>query len=68
MKTFLHFVALLVGAVLAIVIGVIVGDYGAWYFSWVVGTIMIVLVAAAGGVLLDTQENEGAVQRGQSGI
>jgi hypothetical protein len=68
MKTFLHFVALLAGAVLAIVIGVIVGDYGAWYFSWVVGTIMIVLVAAAGGVLLDTQENEGAVQRGQSGI
>jgi hypothetical protein len=68
MKTFLHFVASLVGAVLAIVIGVIVGDYGAWYFSWVVGTIMIVLVAAAGGVLLDTQENEGAVQRGQSGI
>jgi hypothetical protein len=64
MKTFLHFVALLAGAVLAIVIGVIVGDYGAWYFSWVVGTIMIVLVAAAGGVLLDTQETAGAAEKG----
>jgi predicted outer membrane lipoprotein len=61
MKTLLHFVMLLVAAVVAIVIGVIVGDYGAWYFSWVVGTIMIVLFAAAGGVLLDTQEKESSV-------
>jgi hypothetical protein len=61
LKTLLHFVMLLAAAVVAIVIGVIVGDYGAWYFSWVVGTIMIVLFAAAGGVLLDTQEKEGSV-------
>jgi hypothetical protein len=61
MKTLLHFAMLLAGAVVAIVIGVIVGDYGAWYFSWVVGTIMIVLFAAAGGVLLDTQEKDGSV-------
>lgn len=60
MKTFVHFAVLLFAAVVAIVIGVVVGDYGAWYFSWVVGTIMIVLFAAAGGVLLDTQENEGS--------
>jgi len=62
MKTFLHFVLLMIVMIVAIVIGVIVGDYGAWYFSWVVGTIMIVLVAAAGGVLLDTQE-ERSVRR-----
>ncbi|PTB22048.1 hypothetical protein C9I57_05425 [Trinickia symbiotica] len=60
MKTFLHFVMLMAAAVVAIVAGVVVGDYGAWYFSWVVGTIMIVLAAAAGGVLLDTQEKERA--------
>ncbi|GLU34789.1 hypothetical protein WKR88_20010 [Trinickia caryophylli] len=58
MKTFVHFVVMMAAVVLAIVIGVIVGDYGAWYFSWVVGTVMIVLFAAAGGVLLDTQEHE----------
>jgi FtsH-binding integral membrane protein len=58
MKTLLHFLLLLAGAVIAIVIGVVVGDYGAWYFSWLIGTIMIVLFAAAGGVLYDTQENE----------
>jgi hypothetical protein len=64
MKTFLHFVMLLIAMVVAIVAGVVVGDYGAWYFSWVVGTIMIVLVAASGGVLLDTQENEQVAGRG----
>jgi hypothetical protein len=56
MKTFLHCVMLTVSVVAAIVMGVIVGDYGAWYFAWAIGTIMIVLVSAAGGVLLDTQE------------
>jgi predicted outer membrane lipoprotein len=66
MKTILHFVMLLAGTALAIVIGVILGDYGAWYFSWVVGTIMIVLIAAAGGVLLDTQEDEQSGQRGHT--
>jgi len=58
MKTLLHFLVLLVAVVIAIVVGVVVGDYGAWYFSWLIGTIMIVLVAAAGGVLFDTQEKE----------
>lgn len=58
MKTFAHFAILMLAVVVAIVAGVIVGDYGAWYFSWLVGTIMIVLFSAAGGVLLDTQENE----------
>ncbi len=60
MKTVLHFLMLMAAAVVAIVAGVIVGDYGAWYFSWVVGSIMIVLAAAAGGVLLDTQEKQRA--------
>lgn len=58
MKTFLHFAVMLAAVAAAIVIAVIVGNYGAWYFSWIIGTIMIVLFAAAGGVLLDTQEYE----------
>jgi len=47
-------------AVIAIVLGVVVGDYGAWYFSWLIGTAMIVLFAVAGGVLFDAQEKERA--------
>ncbi len=38
-----------------IFLGVILGDYGPWYFAWLVGTVMIVLIAAAGGALMDTQ-------------
>lgn len=42
-------------ALVLIFVTVIIGDYGPWYFAWIVGTVMIVLVSAAGGALLDTQ-------------
>ncbi|MEJ2643488.1 MAG: hypothetical protein P8180_00920 [Gammaproteobacteria bacterium] len=35
---------------------ILLGEKGAWYFAWVVGTVMIVLISAAGGALLDTQQ------------
>ncbi len=44
---------------LAIFLAVVAGDYGPWYFAWLVGTTMIVLIAAAGAVLFDTQEERG---------
>ena len=49
MKTFAQFLLFLLIALLAIVLGVILGDYAPWYFAWLVGTVMLVLVAAAGG-------------------
>jgi predicted outer membrane lipoprotein len=58
MKTFLMFLLFMFLAIVAIVIGVIIGDYGSWYFAWLVGTGMMVLVAAAGGAWMDTQEDE----------
>lgn len=41
---------------LMIFIAIILGDYGAWYLSWVLGTGFMILVAAFGGVLFDVQE------------
>jgi len=41
---------------LVILMAIILGDYGAWYFAWLLGTVMLVLVSAASGALLDTQE------------
>lgn len=61
MKTFLLFLLFMFIAVLVIVMAVILGDAGAWYFAWLVGTAMIVLIAAAGGVMLDAQD-EGRVE------
>ena len=56
MKTFLQFVVFMLLAVAMIVLAILLGDLGAWYFAWLIGTAMIVLIAAAGGVLLDTQD------------
>ncbi|MDA8093340.1 MAG: hypothetical protein M0T84_05405 [Betaproteobacteria bacterium] len=58
MKTFWLFLVYLLIALLVIVLGIILGDIGPWYFAWLVGTVMIVLISAAGGALLDTQEDE----------
>ncbi|MCP1375480.1 hypothetical protein [Dyella lutea] len=56
MKTLLQFLIYMLLAVVAIVMGVILGDYGSWYFAWFVGTAMIVLVAAAGGAWMDAHD------------
>lgn len=58
MKTFLQFMLYLVIAIAAVVLGVIVGNYGLWYFSWFIGTALIVLFATAGGVFFDTQQEQ----------
>lgn len=56
MKTFAYFVLFLVLATVVIILAALLGDLGAWYFAWLIGTVMIVLVAAAGAALLDAQE------------
>lgn len=56
MKTFFQFVLFMVIAAVVILLAIILGEMGAWYFSWLVGTGLIVLVTAAGGALLDTQD------------
>ncbi len=56
MKTAMQFLLFMLIAVLVIVMAVMLGDSGAWYFAWLIGTAMIVLIAAAGGALLDAQD------------
>ncbi|HTP97714.1 MAG TPA: hypothetical protein VMN56_00225 [Casimicrobiaceae bacterium] len=52
----IRFIVALLLTCLVILIAVILGDYGPWYFSWLLGTGFMVLVAAAGAVLLDAQD------------
>ena len=56
MKTIATFVLFLGLAFAVILLAVILGDLGAWYFAWLIGTPLIVLIAAAGAAWLDTQE------------
>jgi uncharacterized membrane protein len=57
MKIFLQFLMLMVIGGLAILLAIILGDRGAWYLAWILGTVVIVLVAAAAGLMLDTQDD-----------
>ncbi len=52
----LRFLISLALALVVIVIAVILGDYGPWYFSWLLGTGFMILAAVSGTVLLDAQE------------
>ncbi len=42
---------------LALFLAVICGAYAPWYFAWLVGTTMIVLISVSGAVLFETQES-----------
>jgi len=50
-------------AIIIIVIAVILGDYGPWYFSWLLGTGFMILVSVSGAVLLDAQDEAAAKGR-----
>lgn len=56
MRTFIQFVLFMLIAVIVILLAIVLGDSGAWYFAWLIGTAMIVLIAAAAGALLDAQD------------
>ncbi|HXX12950.1 MAG TPA: hypothetical protein VEK05_15645 [Burkholderiales bacterium] len=58
MSLLARFVIYMLIGVLVIFLAAILGDNGPWYFAWLVGTVMIVLISAAGAMLLDTQEEE----------
>lgn len=64
MRTFAYFVLFMFLAAVIILLAVMLGDLGAWYFAWLIGTVLIVLVAAAGAALLDTQEDQAAAAAG----
>jgi predicted outer membrane lipoprotein len=56
MRQLIKVIALALVLALALALAVIAGDYGPWYFAWLVGTTMIVLIAASGAVLFEAQE------------
>jgi hypothetical protein len=53
----LQYIIALFIAALAILLAIILGDYGPWYLSWFLGTGFMVLVASAAGVLFEAQED-----------
>ncbi len=64
MKNLFTFIGMALILALSLFLAVITGDYGPWYFAWLVGTVMIVLIAVAGAVMFEKQEAE---SQGKSG-
>ena len=62
---FLQYVIALIVAALAILIAIILGDYGPWYLSWLLGSGFMVVVATPGGGVLGAQA--GAAQAASRG-
>ncbi len=56
MRHVIKMVALGLILAFALLLAVVAGDYAPWYFAWLVGTTMIVLIAASGAVLFETQD------------
>lgn len=58
MKQILLFIFWLCIAMVAIALTIVLGERGAWYFAWVLGTVMIVLIAATGTAMIDARHEE----------
>lgn len=57
LPSLLKLAGLAASLVVALLFAVFVGDQGPWYFAWVIGTVMIVLVSASGAILFDAQQD-----------
>ncbi|WP_423822653.1 hypothetical protein V5738_01620 [Salinisphaera sp. SPP-AMP-43] len=55
MKAVAQFVFWFVVALIALFLAIVLGERGAWYLAWVLGTVMIILIAVAGTVMLDVR-------------
>ncbi|MBE7567430.1 CydX/CbdX family cytochrome bd oxidase small subunit [Acidithiobacillus thiooxidans] len=66
MKNLFTFVGMALIMALSLFLAVITGDYGPWYFAWLVGTTMIVLIAVAGAVMYEKQDAESQDKTGHS--
>ncbi len=55
---FLKFLVYFVIALLILLLSIILGDQAPWYFAWILGTVMIILIAVSSAVLLEGQEEE----------
>lgn len=65
MKNLFTFVGMALIMALSLFMAVITGDYGPWYFAWLVGTTMIVLIAVAGAVMYEKQDAESQGKTGR---
>jgi len=42
-------------AAVILLLSILLGDMAPWYFAWILGTVMIILIAVSGAVLFEGQ-------------
>jgi hypothetical protein len=57
MKNILLFVFWFTVGLVALFLAIVLGESGAWYLAWVLGTVMMMLIAATGTVILDVEDD-----------
>ena len=51
----LKFLVYFVIAAVILLLSILLGDMAPWYFAWILGTVMIILIAVSGAVLFEGQ-------------
>lgn len=59
MKNILLFVFWFTVGLIALFLAIVLGEAGAWYLAWVLGTVMMMLIAATGTMILEAEDNHG---------
>ena len=54
----LKFLVYFVIALVILFVSIILGDLAPWYFAWILGTVMIILIAVSSAVLFEGQEEK----------
>lgn len=54
----LQFLVYFTLAMVLLLLSILLGEQAPWYFAWIVGTAMIILIAVSGGVLYEGQAEE----------
>jgi cyd operon protein YbgT len=57
------FIVYFVIAMVILLLCIVLGNEAPWYFAWILGTVMIILIAVSAAVLFEGQEEEQGQER-----
>ncbi|ROO37626.1 hypothetical protein [Salinisphaera orenii] len=58
MKNILLFAFWFLVGLITLFLAIVLGEAGAWYLAWVLGTVMMILIAATGTVILEVDDEQ----------
>lgn len=65
--SFWAYILFIIIAFMLLLMSMILGNGAPWYFAWILGTVMALLLAIAGGVFFEAQEESRRQKRDSAG-